>query len=84
MAEVWGVFEGLKLARSKGYREVEVQLDSFSLVQTLKERSIGCITGRAIMGQIIKLLQWDWVVNFKHLFREANKVGFERAYLSFF
>ncbi|PNX61102.1 ribonuclease H, partial [Trifolium pratense] len=33
VAELWGVLEGLKLARRKGFRKVEVNIDSSSVVK---------------------------------------------------
>ncbi|KAK2390756.1 heat shock 70 kDa protein [Trifolium repens] len=41
MAELWGLHEGLLLARSCGVQQLEIQLDSKVVVCSLKEGKIG-------------------------------------------
>jgi ribonuclease HI len=36
VAELWGVLEGLKYVRSRGFRKVELNIDSLTVVQVLK------------------------------------------------
>ncbi|KAK6921878.1 Ribonuclease H domain [Dillenia turbinata] len=36
-AELWGVWEGLNLARDRGLRKIELEFDSESLVKLLSE-----------------------------------------------
>lgn len=37
VAELWGAYEGLKLAKSRGFGQVELELDSTSVVRCLTE-----------------------------------------------
>jgi ribonuclease HI len=37
MAEVWGLYEGLSMARSLGIERLEVQVDSEALVKAIKK-----------------------------------------------
>jgi ribonuclease HI len=41
MAELWGIYEGLKLAKHRGTTRIEVRTDSQVIAQSLKERRKG-------------------------------------------
>jgi ribonuclease HI len=73
VAELWGVYEGLKCARSLGFNKVEVNIDATAVVHVLKTRQSHSLIGRTILHQIWKLLDGDWEVDISHSFREANR-----------
>lgn len=75
MAELWGVYEGLKLARELGIQFLEVQLDSLVVVGSITGSGIGSTAGWSLLQNIKELLQLDWEVNVSHVFREANRVA---------
>jgi ribonuclease HI len=43
IAELWGVFEGLRLARERGISKIKVQVDSRVVVQTLNSSNFGLV-----------------------------------------
>ena len=74
-AEVWGLFEGLKLAWMKGFRNLVVETDSKTVCQ-LMDKSTN--TNHPLFGIIQGckfLLAGDWVCSVKHVFRESNMLG---------
>jgi ribonuclease HI len=72
VAELWGVFEGLKLARSHGYRKVELHIDSSSVISSISRDQGGIIGCRTLLHNIRRLNDQDWEVQVRHSFREAN------------
>jgi ribonuclease HI len=73
VAELWGVLEGLRCVRMLGFKKVELNIDSASVVQVLKLRKFHSLTGITVVQQIWKLLDWDWEIEISHSYREANK-----------
>ena len=72
VAELWGVFEGLKLALSHGFLRVELLVDSQVVVNTISFAKGGSPTGRTLVQNIRRLLELDWEVKICHSYREAN------------
>jgi ribonuclease HI len=73
MAEVWGLYEGLSLARSLGIERLEVQVDSEALVKATNKDGMGCTMSWNIMQKIRDLLKLNWEVRIRHIFREGNR-----------
>ncbi|PNX95782.1 ribonuclease H [Trifolium pratense] len=74
MAEVWGLYEGLSMARNLGLERLEVQVDSEVLVKVTKKDGTGCTMSWNIMKKIRDLLlELDCEVRIKHIFREGNR-----------
>jgi len=71
VVELWGVFEGLKLACSHDYRKVELHIDSSSVVSSISSDQGGSIVGRTLLHNIRRLIDRDWEVQVRHSFREA-------------
>ncbi|PNY00018.1 ribonuclease H, partial [Trifolium pratense] len=40
IAEFWGAYEGLKLARSRGFMRIDLRIDSLVVVQSLKGEQV--------------------------------------------
>jgi ribonuclease HI len=72
VAELWGVFEGLKLALSHGFLRVELHVDSKVVVNTISFAKGGSSTGWTLVQNIRRLLELDWEVKICHSYREAN------------
>ncbi|CAJ2649027.1 unnamed protein product [Trifolium pratense] len=73
-AELWGIFDGLTIARRQGYQHVELQIHSHNVVSCLTnnmERNGLCILVRRIRS----IMQENWRVVIKHVYREANKIA---------
>jgi ribonuclease HI len=74
MAELWGIYEGLRLARRQGVLKLEVQSDSQVIVRSLQDNNNGSsIMGGTLMKRIRDLLKEPWEVKVTHVFREANR-----------
>jgi ribonuclease HI len=72
LAELWGVYEGLCLARSFGAAKLQVQVDSSVVAHTLNSSNGGSIIGWRLIKEIRRLLALDWEVKVCHSYREAN------------
>jgi ribonuclease HI len=72
IAELWGVFEGLRLARERGISKINVQVDSRVVVQTLNSSNLGSVLGWRLIQEIRHLLSLDWEILVCHSYREAN------------
>ncbi|KAK2454367.1 heat shock 70 kDa protein [Trifolium repens] len=73
MAELWGLHEGLLLARSCGVQQLEIQLDSKVVVCSLKEGKIGSASSWSLIKKIKLLLNHSRQVRITHLYGEANR-----------
>lgn len=72
VAELWGVLTGLELAWERGFRRVELHVDSTAVVHTLTVSTEGSMMGRILVQRIRRLLQQDWEISIAHSYREAN------------
>ncbi|CAJ2664280.1 unnamed protein product [Trifolium pratense] len=71
--ELWGVYEGLRLAWERGFKKVELRVDSMVVAYTLKNGSKGSVVGWRLVQQIRRFLELDWEIKICHSYREANK-----------
>jgi ribonuclease HI len=70
--ELWGVFDGLCLARDKGATKAMMHVDSSVVVHTLNSTSGGSVVGWCLIQEIRRLLALDWKIKVCHSYREAN------------
>lgn len=82
LAELWGLVEGLKLARKLKFSKVEVRVNSMEVVEIVGRNHIVSV-GRSIVQEIWRLLDLDWKVVLNHSYREANKLVDALAKYSF-
>ncbi|MCI24501.1 ribonuclease H protein, partial [Trifolium medium] len=73
VAELWGVLEGLNLARRLGFRAVELHVDSDVVVQVIHSGVSKSSMGRMLLWKIRRLIELDWEVVVHHSYREANQ-----------
>ncbi|MCI40070.1 putative non-LTR retroelement reverse transcriptase, partial [Trifolium medium] len=73
VAELWGVYEGLRHVHRMGFRKVELHIDSEAVVRVLQKGSSKSINGASLLKRIWQLLEMEWVVEIAHTYREANK-----------
>jgi ribonuclease HI len=73
IAEMWGVFEGLRYVRRMGFTKVELNVDSIAVVQVIKKGSLQSGPGSTLAKQIWRMLALDWEVQVNYVYREANK-----------
>jgi ribonuclease HI len=73
VAELWGVYEGLRQCHRMGFRKVELDIDSMAVVSVLKNRRSSSSSGCSLLKRIWRLMQHDWIIEISHIYREANK-----------
>ncbi|CAN0880337.1 Putative ribonuclease H protein At1g65750, partial [Linum grandiflorum] len=72
-AELTGVIEGMETAGRLGVRHLEVQCDSACAVHFLSQPTIGEHQHTTLVYK--QLLERQWVVRIKHIYREGNHVA---------
>jgi ribonuclease HI len=72
IAELWGVLEGLRLARASGISKLQVHVDSQVVVHTINNTKDGSFVGWRLIKEIRRMLELDWEVKVCHSYREAN------------
>jgi ribonuclease HI len=73
VAELWGIFEGLKLARRLGFHKVEVCFDSRAVYNNIVNGMNSNVMGESLVQRIHHLMELDWeVMKMKHIYREQN------------
>jgi ribonuclease HI len=73
VAELWGVYEGLKYVKNMGFTAVEVNVDSLAVVEALKRKTKSNVTGGALINRIRQIMNLDWEVDVQHAYRESNQ-----------
>ncbi|CAN1279411.1 Putative ribonuclease H protein At1g65750 [Linum perenne] len=74
-AELRGAVSGLQLAWERGYRKIQLQLDSQCAVQLLQGDDLEDHTHAATIIMARELLRRDWEVQILHVYRERNHVA---------
>ncbi|PNX90324.1 ribonuclease H, partial [Trifolium pratense] len=59
VAELWGVFEGLKYAIQKGYNKIEVNVDYMVVDHVIRSKGIGSLLEGALISRNRQLLDLD-------------------------
>jgi len=72
LAELWGVFYGLRIARERGFSKVELHVDSSVVVRTLQTTKDGSVVGWRLIQEIRRLLALEREVKIWHSYREEN------------
>ena len=73
IAELWGVLEGLRYARSLDFWRVELHVNSVAVVNILNFGGYNIPDGRSLVMKIRRMLDMDWEVVVNHIYREANQ-----------
>lgn len=73
-AELWGIYHGLYLAWARGWRCIELKVDSRVVAHWLCHKSNMFLSETSLARAISLLLSRDWIVQPVHIFREANTV----------
>ncbi|KAH1039050.1 hypothetical protein J1N35_040793, partial [Gossypium stocksii] len=71
--EARAIFEGLKLAWMRGFRQVDVERDNALLIDTIRNNFVA----NSIIVEVRLIHEWcnkDWQVKLRHVRRESNKV----------
>ncbi|KAK3219521.1 hypothetical protein Dsin_013491 [Dipteronia sinensis] len=73
-AEVWGIFEGLKLVWKEGHKKVVVESDSQNVVLLLTKTSSINHPLLSIIQACKDMIACDWSCHILHAYRETNRV----------
>ncbi|CAN1172815.1 Putative ribonuclease H protein At1g65750 [Linum perenne] len=71
-AELRDAVSGLQLAWERGYRKIQLQLDSQCVVQLLQGEGLDDHAHAATISTATELLRRDWEVHIIHVYRESN------------
>jgi ribonuclease HI len=72
VAELWGVFEGVSLAYRLLFRNVELEVDSETVVCVIKTGCLKSNGGYSLLKRIKQLMAKDWRVEVSHIYREPR------------
>jgi len=70
IAELWGVFESLKIICSRGIQKLELHVDSSVVVSTITSTKGGSATAWSLLQNIRKLLSLNWEVRIQHSYEK--------------
>jgi ribonuclease HI len=73
MAELWGILEGLIMAKRRGVGRLDLRVDSAVIVKNLQGKKQGSTMGCSLMKKIYNLLADFMEVQINHVYREANR-----------
>jgi ribonuclease HI len=73
MAELWGILEGLIMAKRRGVGRLDLRVDSAVIVKNLQGKKQGSTMGCSLMKKIYNLLADFMEVQINHVYREANQ-----------
>ncbi|MBA0632716.1 hypothetical protein Godav_001403 [Gossypium davidsonii] len=73
-AELWAIYDGLKLFWSKGWKLVVSECDCLIAVQAINGNYKG-VVNRALICKIKELCARAWVVRIEHIYKESNGVA---------
>ncbi|KAF7815331.1 non-LTR retroelement reverse transcriptase-like [Senna tora] len=74
-AEIWSIFFGIITGWEKGFKHVIVESDNRNVINLICNRYDGAHPLRNILSRIRELLNRDWHMKIKHVFREGNMVA---------
>ncbi|KAL5822912.1 hypothetical protein ACOSQ3_020836 [Xanthoceras sorbifolium] len=74
-AEIWGIFEGIKLVWEASYKKVVIELDSKSAVELLLSDFSEDHPLFTLLINCRNLIRGCWVRVVQHVFRESNRVA---------
>ena len=72
-AELWALLDGLQLAWSKGFRFIKVEVDCLLVLKLIQREENSASAHSSLINQILLLMEKDWDIDVKHVFREGNK-----------
>ncbi|CAN1164676.1 Putative ribonuclease H protein At1g65750 [Linum perenne] len=74
-AELTGIIVGMERAWNAGIRELEIQTDSLAAVRLLTNDKATEHQHASLIAQYNRLLDRNWNISLKHIFREANHLA---------
>ena len=71
--ELQGAVEGFKLARRMGFKQIILESNSKTIVETLQLTNEVAFKDRNLLNQCRNILKADWKIDICHYYREANQ-----------
>ncbi|WCJ44057.1 Ribonuclease H-like superfamily protein [Euphorbia peplus] len=81
-AELWGIYDGLNLAWTMGYKQVQVEVDNQLCVNSILHPTSLPNDSFALIQEILALFARDWQVTIQHSYREGNRGAYWMAKLA--
>ncbi|KAG7557811.1 Reverse transcriptase domain [Arabidopsis suecica] len=75
LAELWGVYYGLVIAWERGFRRVELEVDSELVVGFIKMGVSDAHPLSFLVRLCHSFIARDWLVRVTHVYREANRLA---------
>ncbi|GAU38238.1 hypothetical protein TSUD_145930 [Trifolium subterraneum] len=75
VAELWGIYEEIKIANDRNLMRIEIQVDSKATLQCFTSSKTGNIRGRKLVRIIREVIDQGMKVQFNHVYKKANKVA---------
>lgn len=72
VAELWGLYQGLMFAWVTGVRWLLMEVDSLCVIQLVASSSVTKNEYSLLILSMQELLQRNWHVHIKHIYRKAN------------
>ncbi|OMO84077.1 hypothetical protein CCACVL1_11015 [Corchorus capsularis] len=73
LAELWGIREGLRLAKSLNLRNVVVQMDASVVVNFLNQGITPTYLNSVLVQEALELAKGDWIREIIHVYMEGNR-----------
>lgn len=74
-AELWAIIHGLRLAKEKGFSNIQIEFDSLTAINFINGGCLACHLCRPLVNEINKLLHDVDRAQVSHVIREANQVA---------
>ncbi|KAL9417260.1 hypothetical protein AB3S75_040274 [Citrus x aurantiifolia] len=75
MAELWGLYQGLRLAWEAGIKCLLAEVDSLCVTQLISKRVVVPNEFYSVVVAIRELISRNWQVVITHIYREANSAA---------
>ncbi|XP_016178430.1 uncharacterized protein LOC107620837 [Arachis ipaensis] len=72
MAELWGLYLGLEMAWTLGFRKVKIEIDSQAVINSVTQNRKFLDDGSMLYCRIQELMERNWTINMVHTYRETN------------
>ncbi|KAJ0089466.1 hypothetical protein Patl1_13454 [Pistacia atlantica] len=83
IAEAWAILDRLELAWKLGFKRIELESDSLTLVNSLSFHESQDSLEKQVIKRIKRWLREDWEIHIHHVYLEGNKCADFLANLSF-
>lgn len=81
MMDLWGIYQGLKMAWQQGYNWLSVEVDSLCVTQLVSTLVVQANEHASLLQAIKDLIKQGWHISVQYVYCEANHAaGFMTTY----